>query len=177
MAAAPAERRIEVLDAYRDFATRLELIEVRAAQLRSRHVSLVRLALSAVALFFAGSLLVTATLFYVPALVVVVGGTALVRSTATKGTVRILLGLVTGLATWVLAGMWLADGWAAVASGAAVAAGGLAALAVWPPLVQQVLLLLGRLRIRDRVGLLPPVIAARARVIAAVRATIGADDA
>jgi hypothetical protein len=149
---------------------------VRADQLGSPYVALPRLVLSGIALFFAGSLLVTVTLLYLPALVVVVGGTALVRSTATKGTVRVLLGLVTGLATWVLAGMWLADGWVAVATGLAVAVGGFAALAVWPPLIQQVVLLLGRLRIRDRVGLLPPVLEARARVVAAVRATIGGDD-
>ncbi len=176
LAAAPAECRAAVLDAYRDFATRLELIEVRAEQLRSRHVSLARLALSAIALVLAGSLLVTVTLLYLPAIAVVVVGTALVRSTATKGTVRLLLGLVTGLTTWVVAGMWLADGWAAVASGLAVAVGGFVALAVWPPLIQQALLLLGRLRLRDRVGLLPPVLEARSRLVAAVRTSIGNHD-
>ena len=106
----------------------------------------------------------------------VVVGTGLVRSTATKGTVRILLGLVTLVATWTLAGMWLADGWAAVAAAIAVAVGGLVALIVWPPLVRQAIVLIGRIKVRDRVGLVPPVIEARSTVVAAVRDSLGSDD-
>ena len=176
MARADDASRRAVIDAYREFATRLELIGVRAAQLQARRVSLTRLALSAVALFFAGSLLLTVTLIHLPALAIVVVGTALVRSTATKGTVRILLGLVTLLATWIGAGMWLADGWAAVATGVGVALGGIAALVVWPPLLREAAILVGRIRIRDRVGLLPPVVEARARVVEAVRDCVGAAD-
>ena len=66
-------------------------------------------------LFLAGSALVTVTLIHLPALFIIVVGTGLVRSTATKGTVRILLGLVTLLTTWMLMGIWLGDGWTAVA--------------------------------------------------------------
>ncbi len=175
MAVADDQARAAVIDAYREFATRLELIGVRSVQLRARRISLFRLALSAVALFFAGSLLLTVTLFHLPAIAVVVIGTALVRSTATKGTVRLLLGLATLLATWILAGMWLADGWAAVATGIGVAIGGIVALVVWPPLLREAEILVGRVRMRDRVGLLPPVVEARARVVEAVRACVGGD--
>ena len=88
---------------------------------------------------------------------------------------RILLGLVTLLTTWTLMGMWLGDGWVAVADGVAVAVGGAIALVVWPPLVRQAAALLGRIRVRDRVGLVPPVLEARSALVTAVRDSIGAD--
>jgi hypothetical protein len=87
-----------------------------------------------------------------------------------------LLGLVTLVATWTLAGMWLADGWWAVAVGLAVALGGALALVVWPPLFRQAIVLIGRIKVRDRVGLVPPVIEARSTVVAAVRDSLGTDD-
>jgi len=176
LAAAPADARQRVISAYREYATRLQLIGVSDSQLRRRRLPVARLALSAVALALAGTLLATLTLFHVPAVVLVVVGTGLVRSTATKGTVRLLLGLVTAVTTWVVAGVWLADGWAALGVGIAVAVGGVAALVVWPPLIRQALIVVGRLRVRDRVGLLPPVLGARAAVAAEVRATLGDHD-
>ncbi len=100
-------------------------------------------------------------------------GTGLVRSTATKGTVRLLLGLVTMLLTWIIAGAWLGDGWSAVGYAVAVAAGGLVALIVWPPLLRQFRVLVGMVRVRDRAGLLGPVLEARSHVAALVRANIG----
>ena len=129
--------------------------------------------LSAVALFVAGSLIVPVTLIHLPHVLIVVVGTGLVRSTATKGTVRMLLGLVTLVATWTVAGMWLADGWAALGAGVAVAVGrgarpGGVAAAVPPGRV-----LVGRVKVRDRVGLVPPVIEARSPVVAAVRDSLG----
>ena len=114
------------------------------------------------------------TLIHLPALAIIVVGTALVRSTATKGTVRLLLGLVTLLTTWVLMGMWLGDGWVAVADGIAIAVGGAVALTVWPPIVRQVSVLIGRIWLRDRVGLVPPVLEARSVLVATVRDSIGA---
>ena len=114
------------------------------------------------------------TLIHLPALAVIVVGTALVRSTATKGTVRLLLGLVTLVTTWVLMGMWLGDGWVAVADGVAIALGGAVALTVWPPIARQAAVLIGRIRLRDRVGLVPPVIEARSALVTAVRDSIGA---
>jgi len=73
-------------------------------------------------------------------------------------------------ATWIIAGIIIADGWWAVAAGIAIALGGVAALFVWPPLIHQAVILIGRIRLRDRVGLLPPVLEARERVVAEVRA-------
>ena len=176
LAVAEPAARERVIDAYRDFATRLQLMGITARELRPRRVSTGRLVLSAVALFVAGSLIVPVTLIHLPAVLIVVVGTGLVRSTATKGTVRMLLGLVTLVATWTLAGMWLADGWAAVAAGIVVAVGGVLALVVWPPLFRQADVLLGRVKVRDRVGLVPPVIEARSTVVAAVRESVGTDD-
>ena len=95
------------------------------------------------------------------------------RSTATKGTVRLLLGLVTVLATWIIAGAWLGDGWSAVGYGVAVAVGGFVALVVWTPLLRQFRVLVGMLRVRDRAGLLGPILAARSQLVALVRAKIG----
>jgi len=176
LAAAPETDRARVIDAYRDFATRLQLLDLSARELRPRRVSTGRLVLSAIALFLAGSLIVPLTLIHLPAVLIIVIGTGVVRSTATKGTVRMLLGLVTLVATWTLAGMWLADGWAAVAAGVAVAIGGALTLVVWPPLYRQAVVLIGRIKVRDRIGLVPPVIEARSTVIAAVRDSVGNDD-
>ncbi|MGB0111881.1 MAG: 1-acyl-sn-glycerol-3-phosphate acyltransferase [Ilumatobacteraceae bacterium] len=176
IARADASVRAHVIAAYRDFATRLQLIGLSESQLRPERVSIARLLLSAVALFAAGSLLVTITLIHLPALAIVVVGTGLVKSTATKGTVRLLLGLVTMLATWIVVGAYLGDDWTAVGFGVATALGGAVALMVWPPLIRQAIILAGRLRVRDRVGLLPPVIEARSQLVRAVRASIDADD-
>ncbi len=173
LAAAPSDARARVITAYRDFATRLQLLGIRSTQLRPERVPIWRLVWSALVLLVAGSALLTVTLIHLPALLVIVIGTALVRSTATKGTVRILLGLVTLPTTWVLMGMWLGDGWVAVADGVAVAVGGAIALTVWPPIVRQADMLLGRVRLRDRVGLVPPVLEARSAVVSAVRDSIG----
>jgi 1-acyl-sn-glycerol-3-phosphate acyltransferase len=175
LAATPSTSRDAVMAAYRDFATRLQLIGITARQLRPERISFARLVLSAILLFLAGSVLVSITVIHLPAVAIVVVGTGLVRSTATKGTVRILLGLVTLLTTWTLMGMWLGDGWVAVANGVALAVGGAVALVVWPPLVRQAVVLLGRVRVRDRVGLVPPVLAARSQLVATVRASIGDD--
>ncbi len=168
--------RARVVDAYRVFATRLELADIAEDQLRPSRVGLGRLALSAAGLTIAWSLLLTATLIHLPAIALMVVGTGLVRSTATKGTVRVLLGLVSLVATWVVAGMVLADGGAAVLAGLGVAAAGVVALVVWTPLVRAVTLLLGRIRLRDRVGLLPPITEARSHVIEVVAASIEGDD-
>jgi len=169
LAAASPDSRQRVIAAYRDFATRLQLLGITPRQLRPDQVSIGRLVLSAIVLFVAGSLLVTVTVIHLPALVVVVVGTGLVRSPATKGTVRVMLGLVTMLITWIVMGMWLGDGWVAVGDGLAVAAGGVLALVVWPPVVRQAVVLIGRIRLRDRVGLVPPVLDARSALVTAVR--------
>ena len=88
---------------------------------------------------------------------------------------RLLLGSVAMLATWVIAGIVLGSGWTAVAYAFAVAVGGAIALVVWPPLVRQTQAIAAHLRTRNRAGLLGPVLTARSHVVAAVRASIGAD--
>jgi glycerol-3-phosphate O-acyltransferase / dihydroxyacetone phosphate acyltransferase len=176
LARSDAAARAGVVDAYRVFATRLELAGVAEHQLRPTRIGLGRLVLSGIGLAIAWSLLLTATLIHVPAIALVVVGTGLVRSTATKGTVRVLLGLVSMVATWVVAGMVLADGGAAVLAGLAVAVAGAVALAVWTPLVRSATMLLGRVRLRDRVGLLPPIVEARSHVVEVVAASIEPSD-
>ena len=175
LATAPAVTRSAIVEAYRRFAARLQLIGITDDQLRPEHVSIGRIAFSLLALAIGGSLVVAATLVHLPALLVVTIGTGLVRSTATKGTVRLLLGSVAMLLTWIVAGAWLGDGWSAVGYAIAVAVGGIVALVVWPPLVRQVRVLAGMVRVRDRVGLLAPVLEARSRVVTLVRANIDGD--
>ena len=178
LAAASPDSRQRVIAAYRHFATRLQLLGITSHQLRPDRVSIGRLVLSALVVSVAASLLVTVTVIHLPALFVIVVGTALVRSPATKGTVRVMLGLVTLLITWIVMGMWLGDGWVAVGDGIAVAVGGVVALVVWPPLLRQAGILIGRIRLRDRVGLVPPVLEARSALVMAVRESLedGHDD-
>ena len=173
LAAAPADARRAIVEAYRTFAARLMVIGITSDQLGPQRVSRGRVVLSVLALLFGGSIVVAATLIHLPAILVVTIGTGLVRSTATKGTVRLLLGLVTMLLTWVVAGVWLGNGWSAVGYAVAVAVGGVLALVVWSPLLRQLRVLVGMVRVRDRAGLLDPVIEARSRLVALVRASIG----
>ena len=110
---------------------------------------------------------------HLPALIVVLIATGLVRSTATKGTVRMLVGLVTLLLTWTIAGIVTSDGVGALIVAATVAAGGIIALNVWTPLLNAARSVIGWVRIRDRVNLLPPVLEARARVVGSVDRALG----
>ena len=95
------------------------------------------------------------------------------RSTATKGTVRLLFGLLTGLVTLVVSGIVIGDGIYAVWERIAVAVGGVAALVVWPPIVRLVATILGRLTARDRGSLMQAVLADRQAVIDVVRDRAG----
>jgi glycerol-3-phosphate O-acyltransferase/dihydroxyacetone phosphate acyltransferase len=160
IAAATDERRAAVVAAYADYATRLQLIGLDDRQLHPGRTSWARLLGAALAVAALGSVVVTAALVHLPALVVVWAATAAVTSTATKGTVRILVGLVAGFATWITFGMVVGDGWGAVLAGVLVALEGALALAVVAPLLRWVDDLWGRIRRRDRAGLLPPVLAA-----------------
>jgi 1-acyl-sn-glycerol-3-phosphate acyltransferase len=171
LATADEPARDAVMEAYRRYATRVHLAGLRDDQ-RGRP-SLARLVLSAVVLAVAGPLLLTATLIHLPALVLVTTATGLVRSTATKGTVRLLVGLVTLLVTWSIAGWLLADGLGAFVAAVAVALGGAGALAVWSPVVAAVRTVGGWLRVRDRVGLLPPIDEARDDLDRAVTTALG----
>lgn len=170
LAASPPAARVGVVDAFRRYATQLQLIGLTDRPLGAASISLGRVVLSVAALVVIGSLVATATLIHLPAVLLVLVATGAVRSTATKGTMRVLVGLAAGLLTWIVAGIVLADGFAAVVAGTLVAVEGAVALAVWTPLTRQVEALWGRLRVRDRIGLLRPVLAERAGVVAAVRA-------
>ena len=176
LAACPDDARRRVIDAYRVFATRLELIGITARQLTPGRISFARVALSLIVLISAGSIVLAATLIHLPAVLLVTIGTGLVHSTATKGTVRLLLGLLTMVITWIVAGAWLGDGWTALAFGLVVALLGGVALLVWPPLIREFRALLGWMRVRDRAGLLGPVLDARSHVAELVRASIGPTD-
>ena len=170
LGAAPPEQRTAISEAFGDYATRLQLIGLTDRELRPARTSFWRLVLTAIALVVFGSLVVTATLIHLPAILLIVVATGAVRSTATKGTVRMLVGLTAGLATWIITGVLLADGWAAVAAAAIIAFEGWIALAALTPLTRLASTTWGWLRARDRAGLLPPVLAARAALVSAVDA-------
>jgi glycerol-3-phosphate O-acyltransferase/dihydroxyacetone phosphate acyltransferase len=174
LATAPAEARREVVDAYARYATQLQLIGLSDRQLGPASMSAARVIGSVAALFALTSVVVTATLIHLPALVIVLAATAAVRSTTTKGTVRLLVGLAAFLLTWIVAGVVLADGWRAVATAALIAVEGALALLVWTPMTRLAATLWGRLRARDRVGLLPPVKEARAELMLAVDRAVSA---
>lgn len=152
LAAAPDELRRRVVDRYRDYATRLSLIDLHDHDLEDRNQlrRLARPAISATVLFFAGPLLFLATLIHLPALLVIRAATSAARDPVKKGTTRLLVGLFTGLVTWVVAGALLADGWRAWLAAVAVAAGGALALATFAPLVVLARRLVGRFRTFDR---------------------------
>ena len=136
-------------------------------------MSTARLALSVLAVLALGSVVATAVLIHLPAIVVVVAATGAVRSTVSKGTVRMLVGLVAVLATWIIAAVVIADGAAAWLAGLTIAAEGIIALVVWTPLTRLVARAWGRLRLRTRAGLLRPVLEARTALAAAVKEAAG----
>lgn len=168
LAAAPAVRRAAVIEAYRTYATRLQLLRLHDDDVLPRRDSRLRLLGAVLALVFLGSVVVTATLIHLPAILLIVISTGLVTSTATKGTVRLLVGAVAGLATWVVTGMIIADGWGAVAAGATTAIGGVIALATWSPLVRALARVRGALRARERAGLVPRALDDRAALLAQI---------
>ena len=172
LATARPESRAAVSDAFRRYATELQLAGLVDRELAPASTSPLRLALSFGALVILGSLVATATLIHLPALALVVVATGAVHSTATKGTARVLVGLVSGLLTWTVAGIVIADGAAAVLAGTLVAMQGAVALAVWTPLTRVAAVLWGRARARDRGSLLDRVLAERAALVAAVGAAV-----
>jgi hypothetical protein len=172
LAGTPSDARQRVVEEYRLYATQLQLTGLTDQELGPAATSLWRVVVAIVAVVVLGSLVVTATLIHLPALLLVVVATAAVHSTATKGTVRVLVGLGAGLLTWVIAGIVIGDGIGALVAACAVAVGGAVALAVWAPLTRAVATVWGRLRARDRGGLIKPVLVARAAVVDAVDAAL-----
>ena len=177
LASAPANSRSDMMDGYRDYAARLQLLGLHDRDVRSKQREILRVLASVAALAVFGSLVVAATAIHLPAIVVVVSAATLARSPVTKGTVRALVGLVTDLATWIIAGIVLADGFGAVVAAVLVAVGGILALAIWTPLVRAMSTLGTWFKVRNRAHLMPAVIEERARVIALVWAAIGDETA
>lgn len=176
IAAAPAPVRTRVEQAFMRFTTRLHLAGLDAHDLGARHPGRLRLLAALAALALVHGLLLTVALVYLPVILLAALASAVVRSTATKGTVRILVGAAGAVATWIVAGIVLADGAAAFVAGLAVAVAGILALAVWTPLAAALSATWRGLRVRSRAGLLPPVLADRDELAAAVQDATGGDD-
>lgn len=168
LAASPPEERDTVIDAYRRYATRLQLLRLHDDDVLPRRLSRLRLIGALAVLFFLGSIVVTATLVHLPALVVVTVATGMVRSTATKGTVRLLVGFAAGLTTWIVAGLIVSNGLGSVIAGATMALSGAVALATWTTLGRTLAQVRGQLRARDRAGLVPAALDDRTALIDAI---------
>lgn len=174
LAAIPPAARQRVIDAYRTYATRLHRLGLDDADVCPAPASWPRIVTAVAALVLLGGPIVTVTLVHLPAAALTVLASGWVRSTATKGTVRLLVGLVAGLATWITAGLVLADGAAVPLVAALVGLAGAATLAVWSTLARSVRWTTGQVRARKVAGLLPAVRADRARVVEAIAEATGA---
>jgi len=166
-AAAPPPQRDAIDAALRDYATQLQLVGLSESQLGGRLDRRSLLVAAVLAALF-GSVVITATVLHLPAVLLILVATAAVRSTATKGTVRLLVGLGAGILTWTIFGIVTADGPAAVAAGAVLAVEGQVALLVWPAFAALVGRCWGWARTRDRGELVVPVLASRAALASAV---------
>lgn len=172
LAATPPTTRAGLQDEYAAYTARLSLLGIDDGDLTAIGPSLLRLAVTAGLVALMAPLLAVGMLVHLPAIALVVLATNSVRATATKGTVRMLVGAATGLITWITAGALLGDGWAAVGWGLAVMALGALALAVVTPWWRAAHALWARLRVRDRRGLLPPVLERRAMLVDMVEAAM-----
>jgi hypothetical protein len=94
--------------------------------------------------------------------------TTAVRSTATKGTVRLLVGAAGAVLTWTVVAVLVADGWVVPVAMAVVAALGALTLASWSRSTRAVLSLRDHLRLRDRRQLADAVIDSRAALLGIV---------
>lgn len=171
IAAAPAPERHQVVDALAQHSLRREMVGVSDADLVPNPIRRggVRLVVVAVALVAFGPLLAAVALIMLPAVVIVQGAVALVPDTATKGTVRMLVGLVTGALTWWIAAMIIANGTAAVAI--TMIGLGLASavvLVLWEWILDGVSMLRMWFRTRDRAELVTGLVASRTALVAAV---------
>lgn len=173
LSAARADLRSRVIDCYRRYASEVHLLGLSEGEVSASRLPWRRLAGSALALAVVGPLLLTITLVHLPALVLVLAATRLVRSTATKGTVRMLVGLAAGLGTWLTVGFLLADGLRAVALAGLLGLGGALALATWSPLLAAGRSVAGRVRAHDRVSLMGALREARAMLTTEVEHALG----
>jgi glycerol-3-phosphate O-acyltransferase / dihydroxyacetone phosphate acyltransferase len=177
LAQCPAPARRRILDVLATHALRLRLSGLDDRQLRTAGplVAARSLLVPVLVLVFAGPFVVGAALIHLPLVGLVRLATVSVRSTATKGTVRLLVGAAGALATWVVVGVLAADGWAVPLAACSAAAGGVVALLTWSRLVDGWRRLAGWLRSRDRRQLAEAALASRADLVAAVDAARSTD--
>jgi len=157
VAKAPEPLRHQVIDALGRHALRREMVGLSDADLMPGPLRRggVRLAVCAAVIAVFGPLLLTAVLINLPVIAAVQLGVMAVRETATKGTVRLLIGLVVGLLTWWVAAMLLADGaLAVVATMMGLAVLSAVALAVWESVIDGIEILRMWFRRRDRAQLI-----------------------
>jgi 1-acyl-sn-glycerol-3-phosphate acyltransferase len=177
MADAPRADRDAVIDALARYTLRLTNLGIADADIAPGVVRSVaaRLTLAAAIVAVLGPLVTLGVVVHLPVVLLVTLLTGWVRSTATKGTVRVLVGALGGLVTWVIGGAVLADGWQAVLAGVGLAVLGAVALGLWTLVSSSWSRVLGALRVRDRIRLVETALDDRAALCAAVeRASVRA---
>jgi glycerol-3-phosphate O-acyltransferase/dihydroxyacetone phosphate acyltransferase len=171
LAAAPVEARSAAIDAMAHHTLRCRIAGlddaalVPGGPLRSLGSLLPVLVLLAVA----WPLVLATLLVHLPLLLAVRAATTAVRSTATKGTVRLLIGAAGAVLTWTVVGVLVADGWGVPVAMLVVAALGALALASWSRSTRAVLALWDHLRLRDRRQLADALFDSRAALLDLVR--------
>jgi 1-acyl-sn-glycerol-3-phosphate acyltransferase len=170
MAAAPQDDRDAVIGSLAQYSLRLANLGIVDADIAPGVVRSVvgRLALAGAIVALLGPLVTLGVVVHLPVVVLVTVLTGWVRSTATKGTVRVLVGALGGLLTWIIGGIVLADGWAAVGAAVVLAALGAVALGLWTLVSTSWSRVLGGLRVRDRIRLIDAALVDRAALCAAV---------
>ncbi len=170
LAATSAEARAATIDALAHHTLRCRLAGLDDAALVPSGPlrSLGTLLPVVVLLVFAWPLLLAVLLVHLPLLLVVRAATTAVRATATKGTVRLLVGAAGALLTWTGVGVVAADGWWVPVAMVVVAALGALTLASWSRCSRAAVALRDRLRLRDRRQLADAVLESRAALLATV---------
>ncbi len=171
MAGAPDADRAEVTEALAHHALRREMVGLSDADLMPGPLRRggLRLTLAAVLIALFGPVLLTVAIINLPVIIAVQFAVMAFRETATKGTVRLLVGLITGSLVWWVAAMLLADGVVAVAV-TMVGLGIISAIALvtWDWVVDGFAILRMWFRRRDRAQLVAGLEHSRALVAAAV---------
>jgi glycerol-3-phosphate O-acyltransferase / dihydroxyacetone phosphate acyltransferase len=172
LAAAPEPERRMVVHALADHCLRREMVGLTDSDLRGAVLrrSSARLLFAAVVLMLLGPILVTATLVHLPCVIAVNLAVARVDSTATKGTVRLLVGMVTALLTWWVVAVLVADGVVAVVvTMVALAVLGGVALGTWTSVFEGLSIVRRWFRSRDRSRLVPGLLLTQQQLVDAVR--------
>jgi len=136
-------------------------------------VGLGGLALAVIALLFAGPFLATVVLIHLPALLLLQLVVSSFESTATKGTVRLLVGAGAMLLTWWVVAMVLVDGAVDVVLAMfAIAASGTLVMFLWGSLGAGLLMIRRWQRTRDRKALIAGLVASRSELITAINQAV-----